>query len=472
MKPYKILLFIIVIIAVLGLISAFFPKEGVKIGDREFYFSSFEDLARRNDADDIQLTAIDSVVLQAMMELQDTMAVYQQIITENEGRFFFPNEDDTFFDTFFTAASKAQKNGRTMRLLHYGDSQIEMDRISENVRAWFQKTFGGGGPGMLPLEQTIPTVSVSQYVTGDLIDYGIYGTSARIKNRQYGAMARFYRISGTTVLHVTAAKSDKIDERLKKFSKITLIYKNHNIPFSATLKDKTYHYEQKLLSDTVGVQKMVWHLDSATSKISLTFTGEADIYGITVDNGCGIALDNIPIRGSSGTFFSSIEDSTLRMMYDLLDVGMIILQFGGNSVPGISGEKSIASYTDKIAAQIRYFKQVYPKAKILFIGPSDMSTREGGTLQTYPQLPNFVKALKQTVTDNDAAFWDIYTVMGGHNSMLTWVQKGWATNDYIHFSASGAKKIGDALANNFQIMYNYFLLRQEMDMHQQNSNLP
>ena len=468
MKSYKILTFIILIIIALGFISAFYPKNGIKIRDKKLYFPSFENLAKRNIGNlDIELSTIDSVALQAMVELQDTMVVYQQIITQSEGRFFFPDDDDTFFDTFFAMVGRAKKNGQIIRLLHYGDSQIEMDRISENVRSWFQGIFGGGGPGMLPLEQTIPKTSVSQYVTGDLTDYSIYGTGSRIKNRQYGIMARFYRISETTTMHITASKNSKVDERVKRFSQITLLYKDINGNFSATLRDKVHHYEHKQVSDTTGIQKMVWTLDSATTKISLTLTGNADIYGITVDHGYGIALDNIPIRGSSGTFFSSIEDSTLHIMYNLLDVGMIILQFGGNSVPGCN-PKSIASYTNKIASQIHYFKRISPKAKILFIGPSDMSTRVEGTLQTYPYLPDLVEALKETVTANGAAFWDIYTVMGGYNSMLTWVNKGWAANDYIHFSASGAGKIGDALANTFQIMYNYYLFRQEIEMHQQN----
>lgn len=464
MKSYKILLFVLLVIAALGVIVAFFPKESIKIGNTELHFPSFDDLAKRDTTQkEIELPTIDSAALQAMMALQDTMAVYRQIITQNEGRFFFPNQDSSFFDSFFASANKAQQQGRLIRILHYGDSQIEMDRMSDNLRVWFQKNFGGGGPGMIPLMQTIPTTSVSQSVSGNLTDYGLYGDAAGIKDRQYGPMARFYRVSGTTILNVSASKNAKTDDRFKNFSHITLLYKDKTGNFSATLKDRVRQTEEKQISDTTGIRKMVWVLDSVTARVSLTLSGEADIYGVTIDNGYGVTLDNIPIRGSSGTFFSQIEDSTLRVMYNLLDVGLIILQFGGNSVPAIQSDKAIFSYTDKIASQIRYFQRVCPKAKILFIGPSDMSTRVGGVLQTYPRLPDLVEALKMTVTENGAVFWDMYSVMGGYNSMLTWVRNGWAGNDYIHFSSGGAKKMSDALANTFQIMYNYYLLRQEME---------
>src|SRR6056297_1339092 len=51
---------------------------------------------------------------------------------------------------FFKAAQQANERGELVRILHYGDSQIENDRMTALLRYRFQKVFGGSGCGMVP----------------------------------------------------------------------------------------------------------------------------------------------------------------------------------------------------------------------------------------------------------------------------------------------------------------------------------
>lgn len=474
MRTSKILLFIVAVIFVLGLIATFFPREGVHIGKVTLRFPSIEEVATRNVIEEEPIIhVIDTIpVIDSLkQELMDTLSVYKQILTEHPGRFYLPDDDLTFFDPLFEEFEQAKAKKRVIRILHYGDSQIEMDRISVDLRAYFQEKFGGGGPGLLPLAQDIHKVSVSQSVSGAYDTYSIYGTGLRTSSKEYGVMARFFRVYGDATFSARAPKSGKTDSRLEQFSRVTLLFQDRKGGFATTLKNRDHHYELKQENLDAGIHTFAWTLDTPVTRFTLSLHGTADIYGIAIDDGYGVNLDNIPIRGSSGTFFSTIEDSTLAEMYKLLDVGLIILQFGGNSVPGISGEKGVLSLKEKIAAQIKYFKRIYPEAKILFIGPSDMSTRVNGTLQTYPKLPAIVQALKEAATENGAAFWDMYEVMGGKNSMLAWVRNGLAGNDYIHFTPAGANKISTALANTFELMYNHYKTKQALAPTELNVNM-
>jgi acetyl/propionyl-CoA carboxylase alpha subunit len=45
------------------------------------------------------------------------------------------------------------------------------------------------------------------------------------------------------------------------------------------------------------------------------------------------------------------------------------------------------------------------------------------------------------------AFWDMYSVMGGKNSMISWVKNNppYAGPDYTHFTPGGARKVADLL---------------------------
>ena len=461
MKPYKILIFILLVICALGLISLFFPKDGLRIGNKELHFPSMEEVLVGPEQPEVELKPeIDSVELKHLNDLKDTLRQYQVMLTEQTGHFYLPNDDVSFFDRLFAKMEQARRNKEVIRVLHYGDSQIEMDRISCNLRSFFQSTFGGGGPGMVPVIQTIPSFAVSQYASGALTLYASYGEGARTRGN-YGLMCKCYRLGGGATFTANASRHKDTDPRVKKFSNITLLYNDHTGNFSATLSDRR-GYKESVENGLTGVHTCHWLLDSAATSVQISMQGSADLYGIMLDDGYGVAVDNIPLRGSSGDQFTLITDTLLRTSYKQANVGLIILQFGGNSVPVIYNEKSLNNYCTSIERQIRRVRQCCAGATILFIGPSDMSTRRGGVMQTYPMLPQLIDSLRTIALRNNAAYWDIYEVMGGHNSMIAWVNNGLAGPDYIHFTPAGARRVGKTLAQNFATMYDLYRTRKSI----------
>lgn len=463
MKCYKILIFILSVIFALAIIAAFFPKEGVSLKEISLRFPSLEQVmlreveVREEMAVQMLIDTIDTDNTLAE-EIRDTLTYYKQIVFNHTARFYLPDDDIAFFDDFFEKAEESTNEGEVLRILHYGDSQIEMDRISSVLRSFFQERFGGGGPGLIPLCQQVGTPSVSHSYSGISEDYNLYGTGMKTKDREYGLMGRFYRVHGNNHLTVSTGKNKKDGVTSREFSRVSLIYKDLRGNFSCTLKDKRSGYAVTQMHDSLATGFFTWQLDTPSTRVSMTFNGEADIYGLCFDQGKGVAVDNIPIRGSSGTIFTQIEASSLMKQYEMANVGMIILQFGGNSVPGI-GTKGIESYKSRIKSQINYLKSLYPQATILFIGPSDMSTKVNGVIQTYPFLPLLIEALKEVTTENNAAFWNMYEVMGGKNSMISWVNHGLAGSDHVHFTSKGADKIGEALCASFAMMYNFYQIR-------------
>lgn len=465
MRPYKIFLFIILVISALAVICIFFPKDGLKVGNAEIRFPSLENVLAGPNEPKVEIKEVDSVELQHLNDLKDTLKQYRVVLTEQEGRFYLPNDNVCFFDKMFERMENAKANHEVVRILHYGDSQIEMDRLSHNIRSFFQRTFGGGGPGMVPVIQTIPSFAVSQYASGALTLYASYGDGART-NGNYGLMAKCYRLAGGATFGANASLHKDTDPRVKHFSNITLLYNDHTGSFSATLRDRKGAYSSTANSSGTGVNKFHWTMDTVTTALQISMQGSADIYGILLDDGYGVAVDNIPLRGSSGTQFAMITESILRDCYQNINVGMIIMQFGGNSVPIIYNQKSLDGYCKRIEKQIKYVKKCCPEATILFIGPSDMSTRKGGNMHTYPELPKLVDSLRTIALRNNAAYWDLYEVMGGENSMVAWVRNGLAGPDYIHFTPAGANKVGNILSNNFATAYEFYRTRKGMPKQQ------
>jgi hypothetical protein len=54
-------------------------------------------------------------------------------------------------------------------------------------------------------------------------------------------------------------------------------------------------------------------------------------------------------------------------------------------------------------------------------------------------LPYLVEQMKKVSKEVGGCYWDLYSAMGGYNSMPSWVERGLAGKDYIHFTPGGAK---------------------------------
>lgn len=465
MKSWKILFFIALVLAILGSVCYIYPKEGVEVGAVNLHFPTLTKILNPQRQLDIEAYLARQDSLEALMKTkQDSLEHYRRQADSSDTRFWFPNNDDSFFDDLFAQLEQTQQSGRTIRIIHYGDSQIEMDRITNRLRAYMQGLFGGGGPGLVPFATLIPSLSVSTYGTGNLTRQAPFGDASVARaDGNYGPMVQDFRVAGSANSTITAGTHRSCNERLRQFSQLRLIFNNRPGPLSVHFKSRQGSATSDQSCAEEGVHVISWHLDTATTSVSISLSGTADIYGVMVDDGPGVAVDNIPMRGCSGHQFTQINRDQLASAYAQMDVGLIILQFGGNSVPYLKGKQSIDGYCTSLGHQIDRLHQCCPGAKILFIGPSDMSTRENGELQTYPALPKVVEALQAMANAHGAAFWSIYHAMGGYNSMSAWVDQGLGGPDYIHFSQRGADIMGDRLSKAFDNMYQIYKMRKEVE---------
>ena len=456
MRPRHILLFFSCVIALLAAVGELFPRDGVMLGDTHIGFASLHTLVEARQ----QKPVMEETPAPETLQLRDSVSYYRTLVNSGNLRFWLP--DPHYLDAFWRSAENARRTGRTVRILHYGDSQIEMDHITSRLRSHMQQRFGGGGPGMMPFRTITPSLTVSQSYTGELTHLSSFGDSTVVRSRgDYGPMMQCFRMAGSAGTTLRASRSSSVDDRAKRFSHITLLFNNRGNTLNATLTDRQHKANYPQTVSNGGIGSLEWPLDSVTNHVRLTVNGSADLYGVLIDDGPGVAVDNIPMRGCSGQQFTLIPAEKLSAAYDQMDIGLIILQFGGNSVPYLKTDKQISTYCQALGKQIDHVRQCCPKAKILFVGPSDMSTRLRGQLQTYPMLPVLVDSLAATATTHGAAFWSIYHAMGGQNSMPEWTRQGLAGQDYIHFSQRGADLMGDRLSEALENSYRLYCLERK-----------
>jgi lysophospholipase L1-like esterase len=467
MKPIRILIFILSIILILGVAWYFFPAEGLAVGKHALRFPSYEeDVAPEQEEVDVDavLNKVNkSFEMTCSDNLLDSMRFFRSYLKENPNRIYLPHDDYTYFDTLFYLLEHATEEGKTYRIMHYGDSQIEMDRITSVLRQKLQELFGGSGPNMIPAIQPVSTISVTQNAS-NLTRFMVYGDAARASHNRYGVMSQFGQVRGSGSISFTRTNHSQSFAKAKEISSVSVLLGKNSKSFTATLKCDTLAPDAKMLPACDSVSLITWILPTNVKHGTISFKGNAEIYAVLLDGEAGVAIDNVALRGCSGTIFTRINENTLRQSFDLLNTRLIIMQFGGNRMPGISSTKNIPPYIAELEKQIQYMKRVAPKATFLFVGPADMGKSYGGKMGTWKNLPELNDSLRALALRNDMAYWDMFNVMGGEGSMAQWVKHKppMAGPDYVHFTYRGAQEIGSDLAKSFTTYYDFYKLRQHV----------
>lgn len=476
----------------LGAITLVFPEKGIQLNDKlAINFPTFNSLflekkeakkdisailnvAEEEDkATDSKVTEVDSIQvdstkafvaakLAAVEEIKDSTVKLNTSIQ-------YKNTSKTALHNFFAALANVGNESKSIRILHYGDSQIEGDRISDYIRLKLQNQFGGEGPGMISFMPVAPSVVNKVSWSQGWDRYQVFaGRDKRVKHNNFGPLASISRfctycnIEDTTSYKsawVKIVTSKNGGAKAAAFKKIKLFYGGAQTKTHVELYENgSLNNSDSLLSGgTFNIKEFSLNQGALLHEFKFKGKDSPDFYGVSLEGDRGVMVDNMGLRGSSGTFFNQINFSQLKSFYDYLNAKLIILQFGGNSLPYITTKEQADNYGLYLKSQINTIKKLAPQASILVIGPADMSVKEGTDYVTHPQLENLRDAIKRTAFETDCAFFDMYNCMGGKNSMVTWVEQGVAAKDYIHFSSGGARKIAVLLYTSLMSDYNEYV---------------
>lgn len=435
----------------LALVSAVFPEEGMAVAGMEFRFASLEDVLAPEE-EEPRISPEELLQQRKAAVLRAEKDEFEDFFANDPARFYMPEGRVDFFDELFAALEGADST--SVRIVHYGDSQIEEDRITAVIRDSLQKRFGGDGQGAMPARKHF-TSSMGTAADAELDRYMVFAQKS--DDNLYGPYGDFVRLDTTLTLSYYPIR--KKDQGQAMFNKVTLLAgKVGPGGLSVSCRGVTRRF-----AEGENYARAVFTLPDSSSRVSLKLSGKADIYGVLMDEGTGVSMDNVPMRGCSGLVFTSMNSAQLRRFYKDENVKLIMLQYGGNVMPYTKTSQAISNYCSSLRRQIAHIHKLAPEATILFIGPSDMSTSINGKRQTYPVLPEMVDSLKQCVTASGAAYWDIYGAMGGYNSMVDWVnaQPSLAGSDYVHFTPRGSVRIGEMFYDSFRLYYDYYLWRKK-----------
>jgi len=472
------------VFTVLLFVAAVFPDNGISLTKSmrlkfiqpkeifsapEKYYADISGIIANNELLD------DSMVIElSAIELdrgRDTIKANADSLRSVISRIQFPEKGAAILYPAFRAFDKAAKSSKPVRIMHYGDSQIEGDRMTSFLRNRLQKKFGGMGPGLVPLKQVYDFSFSTIHKTSDnWFRFTLYGKrDTTLTHNRYGALASFSRFTSNMTdtmktkplqeVWVSFSPSAFGYSNTRTFSMCRVFYGYNKDPFVAELYQNEELIDADMYPASNSLQIIRWKFDQPVNKIKIVFKGTSspDFYGIALDGQSGIAVDNIPMRGNAGLIFTRMNRELLQKHFRELNIRMILLQFGGNIVPHVVSDYGY--YKEGFKAQLHEIKKIAPDVPVIVIGVADMSVQEGDHYVSYPNIEKVRDALKTASLESGVAYWDLYEAMGGKNSMPSWVfaDPPLASSDFVHFNPEGAKIIANMFYNALMFEYNRYM---------------
>jgi lysophospholipase L1-like esterase len=439
-----------------------FPDEGLNIAGIKLKFgnTAVADTLAERKIEDVEkfLAQFDSLQIAADSLTTDSTAAI--IRKETIASLQFANGDSSPLFPFFESCDSAKTQNKHVHVFHYGDSQIEVDRMTNVLRQKLQERFGGNGPGLIAPIPIAASANIAQTQSENWKRYTSYGfDNGKATHNNYGVMCSFGRFTApvkkdsepatdTTQAWIEVRPSGMSLAACKIWSEAWLYFGNFTTAFRLQVTLDGTVLTDEIIEPEAGIMRKTWSLQK-TGKLRFNFFAieSPDVYALELHGGPGINVSNIALRGNDGGAFRRVNNSSMQRMTADLNAELIILQFGGNAVPFLSGASNAEAYGNSFRDHIRKFRQLIPDVPIIVIGPSDMSTSVDGVFQTWPYLENLRDGMKKAALEEGCAFWDMYEVMGGKNSMVSWVTNNppYAGPDYTHFTPAGARKMAELL---------------------------
>jgi len=345
---------------------------------------------------------------------------------------------------FFDGLNRAKTE--VVRIAHFGDSMIEGDLVTADLREDLQKRFGGNGVGLIPIttqdvnfRQTTKISFSSDWKVGTIYS----GNSNRYPIGFNGET--FVPKAGSWVEYSTP----HLYSYLKNFNTVKLLYSNakaSNVNFTFGGNEK--RTEKLVPSQSLNILTVRPSSPSSKVRIEFPMEDQAHIYGVSLENGNGVYVDNFAMRGNSGVDLIKMDDKLLKEFAQKMNYRLIIFEFGLNAIDAAKG--NFDSYEKNMVKAIEKLKSAFPNTSFLIVSVYDKG------IKTEPTIKQILEAQKNIAKSTNIAFWNFYEVMGGENSMANWVDANppLAAKDYTHLNERGAKKLATLLSEALVQAYN------------------
>ena len=344
---------------------------------------------------------------------------------------------------FYRALDEVSSKGRLVRIAVFGDSFIEADIFTADLREMLQKRFGGCGVGFVTI--TSMTNGYRPTVRHTFEGWSSHAVTDSVYfDRRKQGISGHYFIPGKNA-YVELRGQNKYASLLDTCREASIFfYTKDTVDFSVRenrgeIQNHRFapngHLQELQIDGRIG--SIRWTINRADSTL---------FYGMAMDGTEGIVVDNFSLRGSSGLSLRTIPAAMLKEFNRQRPYDLIILQYGLN----VATQRgyNYDSYQKGLVTAIEHLKKCFPQSGFLLLSVGDRDYKtDTGELRTMPGVKNLIRYQQNIAAESGIAFWNMFEAMGGDGSMakLVHAKPSMANYDYTHINFRGGKYLAGLL---------------------------
>jgi lysophospholipase L1-like esterase len=366
-------------------------------------------------------------------------------VDNNKNVLSFSQDSSGFEDIYKRFDDLIFKGEGKISILQIGGSHIQADIYSNQIRQRLQTFYPGlnGGRGFVFPYRMAKTNNPYNYK----VEYtGEWESCRNIKKGEKYTLG-LAGISVTThdsisSLKICTRENNLVDydyKRVKIFTEIdTLAF---SIVFDPSLIEKidtniNLGYIQYTFTD---------YIDTLDFKIIKQDTNQKyfTLYGLNLEtDDPGIVYNSVGVNGASVPAF--LRCNILSKHIEAIQPDIVILSLGINDAYGRNFDPNY--FKANYDSLVRNIRAGAPNCEILFTTNNDS--------YLYRRYPNkngikVKEAMFELAEKYNGCVWDMFTVMGGLNSIRYWEQLNLAKRDKVHFTKEGYILVGNLFFNAF-----------------------
>ncbi|MCA9671207.1 MAG: hypothetical protein KC503_36665, partial [Myxococcales bacterium] len=337
--------------------------------------------------------------------------------------------------------TKGKSAGAITRVTHFGDSLIDLDHISSELRHHYQKRYGDGGHGFTLGAK--PWTWYNQYglvhangkswtsyrvVGGTRIDYRLGLGGSAVEQKSGGG---WLRIRATNAL---------------SFSKLELWTMRQAGGGNIAVKIDSARVGSV---STGGAPRAPmfssFKFADATHTISLRASGHVRVLGAVIERaGPGVVWDNLPMVSVRFHQLAKIDKRFFVEQLKHRNSDLVVFQYGANDT--LSFGKSLEQYGQRIGVVLDRVREAIPDVSCIVIGPLDRLVRGKKGLHSPYVVRKVSDKQREIAFSKGCAFWDGQRGMGGRGSMKWFLKRGLALKDMVHLQPKGGAIVAKRFA--------------------------
>lgn len=342
-----------------------------------------------------------------------------------------------YLNSFYYKMNLVKDSNAQVHILHIGDSHLQADFLTEQVRKLFNSD---AARGLVVPYKVAKTNSSYMYTTKSYSEWQGKRCTKLENPLPIGIGGITIQTTDDSARIIITTKDEK------GFNCFKIFHQNDESAFDFSVFDnngnallpQAYSQNKKDFESVYYSNELIYSVTVQNKKLN-NLQWQSLIYGMYVSNGkSGVIYNSLGVNGAEFRHYN--EAQFFAEQSQALTPDLIIISLGTNEAANSKFEEiTFYNQIDKLVNDLQNYN---PNAIILLTTPADNYRKRR-------KVNTVIKRVSATIVNyclaHNMPYWDLYQISGGFKSAKYWKKHHLFAKDFLHYSRQGYEVQGTLL---------------------------